>query len=244
MELARCRLHGVQLCGTGRGIPQHGDAAKRGDRRSEQLQPFAGECREIQEQAGNVAARMSETLHPPCLNGVRFQIERNNGDDSSRRDRRANCSGAERAQDGGIELDQVLCETAEHLRVSARRSKLQDDVLSLGVTQFTQPRSQGSDRLHVGAGRQRGSDHDTHDRYLSRLLGLHGERRRQNVEDNAADERPPVDHWITSSARSRSDDGITRPSALAVFRLIISSSFAGCSIARSPGLAPFRIRST
>ena len=244
MELARCRLHGVQLCGTGRGIPQHGDAAKRGDRRSEQLQPFAGESREIQEQAGHVAARMSETLRPPCLNGVRFQIERNNGDGSSRRDRSANCSGAERAQDGGIEPHQFLCESAERLRLPARRSKLQDNILSLDVTQFAQSRSQGSDRLRIHAGRQRGSDHDTHDRHLSRLLSLHGERRRQNVEDNAADERPPIHHSITSSARSRSDDGITRPSALAVFRLIISSNFAGCSIARSPGLAPFRIRST
>ena len=49
---------------------------------------------------------------------------------------------------------------------------------------------------------------------------------------------------ITSSARSSSDCGIVRPSALAVLRLITSSNRDGCSTGRSPGLAPFKIRST
>ena len=35
-------------------------------------------------------------------------------------------------------------------------------------------------------------------------------------------------HWITSSAFSRIDCGIVRPSALALFRLITSSNFVGC----------------
>ena len=51
-------------------------------------------------------------------------------------------------------------------------------------------------------------------------------------------------HRITSSARSRIDSGIVMPSALAVLRLTTSSNLVGCSIGRSPGLAPFRILST
>ena len=51
-------------------------------------------------------------------------------------------------------------------------------------------------------------------------------------------------HSITSSACSSSDCGIVIPSALAVFRLIASTNFVGCSTGRSAGLAPFRIRST
>jgi hypothetical protein len=35
--------------------------------------------------------------------------------------------------------------------------------------------------------------------------------------------------------------GISRPSALAVFELMITSNFVGCSIGRSPGFAPARI---
>jgi hypothetical protein len=51
-------------------------------------------------------------------------------------------------------------------------------------------------------------------------------------------------HRITSSARSKIDSGMVRPRALAVLRLTTSSNLVGCSIGRSPGLAPFRILST
>ena len=37
---------------------------------------------------------------------------------------------------------------------------------------------------------------------------------------------------------------MVRPSAFAVLRLIISSNYVGCSMGRSPGLAPFKILST
>jgi hypothetical protein len=37
---------------------------------------------------------------------------------------------------------------------------------------------------------------------------------------------------------------MVKPSALAVFRLITSSNFVGCSTGRSAGLAPFKILST
>ena len=53
-----------------------------------------------------------------------------------------------------------------------------------------------------------------------------------------------VAYSITSSARSSSDGGIVRPSALAVLRLMISANFVGCSIGRSAGLAPCRILTT
>jgi hypothetical protein len=49
---------------------------------------------------------------------------------------------------------------------------------------------------------------------------------------------------ITSSARARTFGGISRPSVLAVLRLMTSSKRVGCSIGRSPGLEPFKILST
>ncbi len=49
---------------------------------------------------------------------------------------------------------------------------------------------------------------------------------------------------ITRSARSRTDCGISNPIALAVFMFTTISNFVGCSIGKSPGLAPFRILST
>ncbi len=49
---------------------------------------------------------------------------------------------------------------------------------------------------------------------------------------------------MTSSARSSSDCGMVRPSAFAVFILMINSNFVGCSMGRSAGFAPLRILST
>src|SRR5271169_6860492 len=48
-------------------------------------------------------------------------------------------------------------------------------------------------------------------------------------------------HSITSSARAKSVGGIVNPSALAVLRLMTSSSLMLCWTGRSAGLAPLRI---
>ena len=49
---------------------------------------------------------------------------------------------------------------------------------------------------------------------------------------------------ITSAARESSDDGTVRPSALAAFKLIVSSYFVGACTGKSAGFSPLRIRST
>jgi hypothetical protein len=49
---------------------------------------------------------------------------------------------------------------------------------------------------------------------------------------------------ITSSARASSVAGMSRPSVLAVCKLITSSNRVGCSTGRSPGLSPLSTRST
>src|SRR5215469_6308126 len=79
--------------------------------------------------------------------------------------------------------------------------------------------------------------------HLSRLLGLGGERCGEEAAGQTANECASGDHWITSSARASSDGGIVSPRALAVLRLMRSSSLAGCSTGRSPGFAPRRILS-
>src|SRR5262249_61488558 len=48
-------------------------------------------------------------------------------------------------------------------------------------------------------------------------------------------------YWISSSARASTEGGIVRPSALAVFMLMTSSNFVGCSAVRSAGFVPLRI---
>jgi hypothetical protein len=52
------------------------------------------------------------------------------------------------------------------------------------------------------------------------------------------------DHSTTSPARASSVAGISSPSALAAFRLIAKSIFAGCCTGRSAGFSPLRMRLT
>ena len=71
-----------------------------------------------------------------------------------------------------------------------------------------------------------------------------GANERDEVDRVLAEQRTAGDHLITLSARSSTDCGMAMPSILAVLRLITSSKIVGCSIGRSPGLAPLRILST
>src|SRR5262245_61449388 len=77
-----------------------------------------------------------------------------------------------------------------------------------------------------------------------RWLRVAGPWRGENGPANRGDERSPVHHSMTWSARSSTDCGIVRPSAFAVLRLMTSSNLVGCSTGRSAGLAPLRILST
>src|SRR5262249_49329141 len=67
---------------------------------------------------------------------------------------------------------------------------------------------------------------------LRRRLCLGGDRRGEEAE-GARNERSPVYHSITSSARASTDGGMVRPRALAVLRLITSSNLVGSWTGRS-----------
>src|SRR5215475_3534975 len=71
-------------------------------------------------------------------------------------------------------------------------------------------------------------------------------RRERPCGGRAAEQRDEIAafHSITSSASSRKESEIVRPSALAVLRFTLSSNFVGACVGRSAGFAPFRIRST
>src|SRR5262249_20937945 len=76
---------------------------------------------------------------------------------------------------------------------------------------------------------------------LRRLLRARRPRpRRRRTAANERYECAPL-HSITSSALNRTEDGSSRPSDLAVFRLTRSSTFVGCWTGKSAGLAPLRI---
>src|SRR5215207_9447375 len=70
--------------------------------------------------------------------------------------------------------------------------------------------------------------------------------RRERPRRRAAEkpyELPPF-YSITSSARASREGGTSRPSALAVLRLITVSYLVGACTGRSAGFSPLRMRST
>src|SRR5262249_53402037 len=68
--------------------------------------------------------------------------------------------------------------------------------------------------------------------------------RRERPRRRAADERDDraALHSITSSARASKVGGMAIPTALAVFRLMISSNLVGWTMGSSPGFSPFNTR--
>jgi hypothetical protein len=70
---------------------------------------------------------------------------------------------------------------------------------------------------------------------------------RQHHREPLREKRPRaalafLPYSITSSASASSVGGMSRPSALAVFRLMMNSNFVACKIGRSAGFSPLRIR--
>src|SRR5262245_43601708 len=74
-----------------------------------------------------------------------------------------------------------------------------------------------------------------------RRLPRESRQRPRGCPAEQRDELAPP-HSMTSSARASSVGGISRPMAFAVLRLIVSSNVVGCSIGKSAGLAPCKIR--
>src|SRR5215470_3604955 len=77
-------------------------------------------------------------------------------------------------------------------------------------------------------------------------LALLRARRERPRSRRAAEQRDEIAalHSITSSARAMSDGGTTRPSPLAVWRLMTRSYLVGACIGKSAGFSPLRLRST
>src|SRR5215472_12031991 len=78
-----------------------------------------------------------------------------------------------------------------------------------------------------------------------RRRGKHGvERAPKGASRYDSEQAALLFYLITLSAHASTVGGIVRPICLAVFRLITSSNFVGCSTGRSAGLVPVRILST
>src|SRR5262249_16787633 len=121
-----------------------------------------------------------------------------------------------------------------------RPAILDRDVFSFDESNVIETLPEGIDKV-CEAGSLRASEKS--DYRHRRLLRPRRERPRCRRTAEQRDEIA-TSHSITSSARASSVGGTSRPSALAVLRLIASSNLVGSSTGRSEGLAPLRMRST
>src|SRR5262249_47705842 len=123
-----------------------------------------------------------------------------------------------------------------------RKARLDDEVTAFEVADITHSLAEN---LHVHI-RRRGRRQIANTHGLHRLLRLRRQRPRRRRAAEQRDELAALhrcNHSITSSARASSVGGTSRPSALAVLRLITRSYLVGCSTGMSLGFAPRRILS-
>src|SRR6516225_5516457 len=124
--------------------------------------------------------------------------------------------------------------------MALRPTEFNRDVLTLDKASLTQAAPERFHKWYVRSGRRAVEKSNHRHR---RLLRPRRQRPRGRRAAEARDERAAL-HSITSSATASNVGGISRPSALAVLRLITSSYLVGTCTGRSAGWVPRRIRST
>src|SRR5215472_5092013 len=188
---------------------------------------------------GDIAARPVETGNEAELNRVAAACE----DDRDRRSRRLgyDCRrGVVHSDHRYLTAHQISCEVGQSVGLVLRPAILDRHILTLDVAGFTKALAECSQKVcTIGRPRDAEESHDRHRRLLRA-------RRERPGGGRAADERDELAplHSITASARASSVGGISRPSALAVVRLITRSNLVGCSTGMSAGAVPRKILST
>src|SRR5262249_23368599 len=120
---------------------------------------------------------------------------------------------------------------------------LDHEVAALNKADISEPLPYTAQCLSIGTFR---SDPEIANPYPLIRLGKHhvkrcGLRPSGRRAAQKRDELAALHHSITSSATASNLSGTSRPSALAVLRLITNSSLLGCTTGRSAGFSPLRI---
>src|SRR5262245_45696933 len=138
---------------------------------------------------------------------------------------------------GHLPLQKLGDQSRQPVVLAAGPSIFNGHVLTLDETDFLQPLAERGHIGHWCAGCITRPDE------ADEWNGLLRPRRERPRGRRAAEQRyeRAALHSITSSARCWRNQGRSRPSALAVLRLIARSNLVGCTIGNSAGFAPLRI---
>src|SRR5262245_37494171 len=187
--------------------------------------------------AGRIAAR-------PGKAGDQSQLDRVVADAEDDRDRRGRsfCRLGTSAEGGRRDhvhttADEVIHERRQAMVLALHPVVLDRHVLAFDVAGFVEAFAERSDIAYGVLGRPAIDEAD----YRRWLLRARRERPGCRRAAEQRNERAPS-HSITSSARPSSGSGTVRPNALAVLKLMYSSTLLACWTGRLAGLSPLRIR--
>src|SRR5262249_31495292 len=141
---------------------------------------------------------------------------------------------------GHLAPDEIGRQRRQLIVVTIGPAILDQCIAALDITGLAQALPEGGDRTGILGGRCTVEESDHRD---PRLLRPRRKRPRRRAAEER-DELAPQNHSITSSARSRIDGGMARPSAVAALRFTSISNSVGSCTGRSPGFSPRRMRST
>jgi len=217
-------------------VDERGYCAHVGEQLVQQLQSLPIRFRTQRGHACEVTARSVQAGYETDLNriGAGHENNGNRGGRSLGRYRRL----AVRGNHGHLAANQIGCQCRQSIAVPFRPAVFDRHVPALDIAGFHQALAKRGQEVCILFGRPCVQEADHRHRWLLRACR---ERPRGRRATEQRDERAPVPHSITSSARPRSGSGTVRPSVLAVLRLMINSSLAACWTGRSLGLAPLRI---
>ena len=189
--------------------------------------------------ASRITVRPIETLDQAHLHRIDRADEGNRnhlcGRNCCERGLRANCRNHRH-----IEVCEFGCQLRKPLIATLRPAKCDVEVLPLDIAGLPQPLAKAG-QWHFRCARERAGKKSDH--WYRRLLRVRRERPCGSRAAEKGDEFAPP-HSITLSVRASSVGETSRPSALAVIRLMTKSNLVGCSTGISPGFAPRRILST
>src|SRR5262249_24725504 len=225
IRIVRVEEHGNDLCG--------------GHELTHQLQPlrqhFAGKKGYPREVAGRSAEAGDET--------VPDRVAPHGEDDGNCRGRGPSryCCGKSVGKDGGHLIANQLGSEGGKAIILVRIPQFDGYIASFDIAQVVQALAERCQAIRCRWCCRWWSRVQPSDNWQRRLLRPRRERPRDRCAAEKRDERAPS-HSITSLARASTFSGTSRPSDLAVFRLITSSNLVGCTTGRSAGFSPFKIR--
>src|SRR5262249_29602923 len=153
----------------------------------------------------DVPARARQGRDEPEPNRI---VTTGNHDDGDRLGGVLGCCGCWqrlRYDDVHLEPDQLCREVGQPVELTLRISIVDDNILTLNPPALTQPLPERVEEgRHIGRGPP---PKKTYPRHLPRRLRL-GDERRGEKGETARDERSPIHHWMTSSARASTEGGI------------------------------------